>query len=60
MPDAFERRATEILASHGIETVRADEWCPMQAYLDAYRTIVAEIGEATLTQIGRTTPETAE
>lgn len=60
VPAAFESRATEVLVAHGIESVTEDEWYQMQAYLDAYETIVDKIGEATLRQIGRTTPETAE
>lgn len=60
VPDAFERRASGILSAHGIDSVSVDEWYPLQAYLDAYRTIVEEIGEVTLAQIGRTTPQTAE
>lgn len=60
VPSAFEGRAERILADHGIDNVATDEWYSMQSYLDAYRTIVDEIGEVTLQEIGRTTPETAE
>ncbi|MFB6193863.1 MAG: hypothetical protein ABEI75_02250, partial [Halobaculum sp.] len=60
VPAAFESRAERILADHGIENLDPEGWYAMQSYLDAYRTIVEEIGEVTLRQIGRTTPETAE
>lgn len=60
VPSSFRGSAESILAEHGIKEVREDEWYPMQTYLDAYRTIVEDIGEATLKGIGRTTPEQAE
>lgn len=60
VPSAFESRAEGILADHGIETVSESEWYPLQSYLDAYQTIVEDIGEVTVKQIGRKTPEMAE
>lgn len=60
VPGTFEPRAEAILSENGIESLSETEWYLLQSYLDAYETIVADIGEVTLQQIGRTTPETAE
>ncbi len=60
VPAAFEPQAEAILADNGITDLSETEWYPLQSYLDAYQTIIEEIGEVTLQQIGRTTPETAE
>jgi hypothetical protein len=60
VPDAFTETARELLAEQGIEDPQPEEWYSQQAYLDAYETIVDEIGESTLQQIGQQTPENAE
>jgi hypothetical protein len=56
---AFEARARRILLAHGMVDPREDRWYPQQAWLDAFRTIAADIGGATLTQIGKKIPESA-
>jgi hypothetical protein len=60
VPDAFTGTAEEILADHGIEDPQPEEWYDQTAYLEAYETIVEEVGESTLRRIGESTPENAE
>lgn len=60
VPAAFEDRALEILADHGIEDPQPGEWYSQQAWLDAIEDIDAQIGAATLTRIGEQVPRTAE
>jgi hypothetical protein len=60
VPSVFEDKARRILAKNGIEEIAVDEWYSMQSYLDAYETVVDEVGDQTLQNIGATTPETAE
>ncbi|MEZ3115804.1 hypothetical protein RYH80_07725 [Halobaculum sp. MBLA0147] len=60
VPDAFTGQARELLAENGIEDPQPDEWYSQAAYLDAYRAVADRVGERTLEQIGRSTPENAE
>lgn len=60
VPDVFEDRAREILADNGIEEIDADSWHSQEAYLDAYRQITEQVGETTLQQVARSTPDNAE
>lgn len=59
VPAGFEDRATAILADHGIEDPQPGDWYPQQAWLDAFKEIDAQVGEATLTRIGERIPSTA-
>ena len=60
VPTVFEERAREILAVNDIDDPDPDEWYPQSNYLDAYRQIAEQVGDSTLKQIGRSTPENAE
>lgn len=60
VPDAFERKTLDILASNGIESPTSDDWYPQQAWLDAFAEIAETVGENTLSKIGEAIPRNAE
>jgi len=55
----FRPTALQILAEHGIRDVQANQWYPLQAYLDAYRQVAERVGPVTLKLIGKKVPEVA-
>jgi hypothetical protein len=58
---SFRRMAESILADVGLDNVVADDkhWYPLQAYLDAFKSIAEKTGDATLLQIGKKVMSTA-
>lgn len=57
--ELFEKLACSILEKHGLGAIRADQWYPIQPYLDVYREIYERIGAKTMKTIGRKVPEKA-
>jgi len=57
---AFEDRAADLLATHGIEEPQPGEWYPQRAWLDAAAEIADTVGEQTLKQIGGSIPDSAD
>lgn len=55
----FNRRAAQVLASHGIEDPQPGQWYSQQRWLDAFQFIAEEAGPATLFRIGLKIPEHA-
>ena len=56
----FQRKAVQVLASHGIEEPAADGWYPFQAYLDAQAEVYRTLGPNTLARVGRKLVEGAD
>jgi hypothetical protein len=59
-PSAFEDRAAEVLATHGIEEPQPGSWHPQQAWLDAFAEIADNVGERTVRLIGASIPDNAD
>ena len=57
---AFEATGRRLVAEHGIFNPRPGTWHLQQAWLDVFRQVADAFGAATLTQIGRMIPETAD
>ena len=57
--ELFEKLARGILEKHGLGAIRADQWYPIQSYLDVYREIYERIGAKTMKTIGRKVPDKA-
>jgi hypothetical protein len=49
-----------ILREHGIDSPRPGQWYSQQAWLDAFKTIAAKVGDSTLYEIGKKIPENAQ
>lgn len=60
VPSAFEEQAFGILAEHGISEPTADDWYPLQAWLDAFEQIEDRLGPATVNRIGESIPANAD
>ncbi|SDJ67884.1 hypothetical protein SAMN05216226_10771 [Halovenus aranensis] len=60
VPAPFRDKARTVLASHGIEDIEPDSWYSQQSYLNAFEHVVEEMGDATLQEIAKSTPENAE
>ncbi|WP_239470144.1 hypothetical protein [Archangium violaceum] len=52
-------RAQRILASHGIETLQADKWYPMNSVLSSFNDILAQVGPHTTRAIGHAIPKSS-
>jgi hypothetical protein len=59
-PSAFEDRAADLLAAHGIEEPQPGRWYPQQAWLDAFAEIADNVGKQTLRRIGGSIPDNAD
>jgi hypothetical protein len=51
---------TEILLRNGIKNPNAQEWYPLEAYLNAFKEISENVGPSTLFSIGKAIPENAK
>jgi hypothetical protein len=59
-PDALQARGERILADHGIEEPEEDEWYDQEDWLSAFGELRESMGEATLENIGKMIPKSAE
>jgi len=57
---AFAQTASDILARHGIKSPNPTGWYPQQAWLSAFQEISKSVGPRTLSQIGRSIPNSAK
>lgn len=60
VPSSFESKTARILENHGIENPQPDKWYSQQAWLDAFKEVAENVGESTLTNIGKAIPDNAE
>ncbi len=56
----FKRKAIDILADHGINDIKPDEWYSAQSYLDAFKVISEKLGDVVIRQIGKKIPKSAK
>jgi hypothetical protein len=56
----FESRARDILGRNGIEDPQPEEWYSQSDWLDAFEEIANDIGDTTLSNIGKMIPKNAE
>ncbi len=56
----YKELGLEILADYGLKDIVENNWYPMQAWLDAFKNIADEIGDATLFDIGVAIPDSAD
>lgn len=57
---SIESKAKKYLEDEGIEDPKTDEWYPQQSWLDAFKKIAEDIGDATLKRIGKKIPKNAD
>lgn len=56
----FKDMGLDILSDNDLSDLSRDKWYPKQAWLNAFKDIAEEIGEATLFNIGKAIPESAD
>ena len=56
----FKTKAYQILEKNGIKDPKPGMWFSQQAWLNAFKSIVEEVGESTLLQIGISIPKNAK
>lgn len=49
----------KIFMRYGMKTIHNDSWYPLQPFLDAFRDVAKEVGDATLLVVGKKIPEFA-
>lgn len=49
----FERKAKQLFDDHGLDDVQADAYYPMDSVVDAFQSVVDEIGSETMRQGGK-------